>query len=179
MGHGRAVRRPSAQDRPDARIGMTGEMRRMRLVHRDDVRQRARSHIVVVVGGDAQAGWRLDEEGRMAHIGQADLLAAELRRQDTDRTLRDEFRTGLRLLRLDRHGQQEGKRDKRAQALEERHQGHRVCGHPDARIIRAGVSTHSRDGALPISRSASPDRALCGRGRVPCRCRYRHRGRWP
>jgi hypothetical protein len=71
------ARPPAAQHVLDARIGVISEMAGMRMVHRDDVGQHRRAHIVVVVGRDAHELRTLDQEGRMADIGEPHLIGIE------------------------------------------------------------------------------------------------------
>ena len=56
---------------------MVGVVDGMRVVHGHDVGQHRRSHIVVVVGGDAHELWAFDQEGGVADIGDAHLVGAE------------------------------------------------------------------------------------------------------
>ena len=71
---------PAAQHVLDAGIGPVGVVRRVRVVHRHDVGQHRRPHIVVVVGGDAHELRALDQEGRVADISEAHLVGVRARR---------------------------------------------------------------------------------------------------
>ena len=71
------VLHPAAQHVCDARIGVIGVVRRVRMIHRHDVGDDGRTNIVVVVGGDAHALRRLDEESGMADESKPQLIAFE------------------------------------------------------------------------------------------------------
>ena len=68
---------PAAQHVFDARVGVVGVVAGMRVVHRHDVGQHRRPHIVVVVGGDAHELRALDQEGRVADVSETHLVGFE------------------------------------------------------------------------------------------------------
>ena len=70
-----AVVVPAVQYMLDARVGMQRVVSSMGAVHGDDVGHAAGVVDAVVVGRDANAARRLDHIGRMAGIGDADLIA--------------------------------------------------------------------------------------------------------
>ena len=72
---------PAAQHVFDARIGMIGVMRRVRVIHGRDVGQHRRPHIVVVVGGDAHELRAFDQKRRVADIADAHLVGSSAARR--------------------------------------------------------------------------------------------------
>ena len=61
------------------RIGERREMRRMRMIHRHDVRETPLSRIASVIGRDDDAARRFDAEGRMADKGDLNFVIAKRR----------------------------------------------------------------------------------------------------
>ena len=56
---------PAAQDISDRGIGVVGVVGRVGPVHGDDLGDHGRAHVVVVVGRDANAALRLEQERRV------------------------------------------------------------------------------------------------------------------
>src|SRR5438105_1073783 len=63
---------PAAQHQLDAGIDLVGVVRRVRVVHRDDIRRVLRTHVTVVVRDDGDPAGAGDQKARMTEKGELD-----------------------------------------------------------------------------------------------------------
>src|SRR5258705_5896644 len=145
----------------------------MRVVHGDDVGGHRRAYIIIVVGRDAHQLRALDQEGRVAHIGQADLIGVERQlergrndarpiRSDEAGTILHHFRLGggRRLHPLERgelsHGKSnEGKPDRCGERHERRSRRQCKSGHTTVPSAGAAITLCTAKFATK-SRAAPP-----------------------